>query len=637
MVSHFSEKKRKSLGRRLLIYIALFSTILTILMTIVQVYFDYKNGLERITYRIEQIELSFLDNLNNSVWLSDVNAVSIQLHGMMELQDMQYVEVKDDHDLFLHMGKKLSVNVIERQFELIHQLRNEIIPIGDLIVQFSLEGLYQRLWNKVVYIFVYQGIIIFLLSLFLYIIFYLSVGKHMLHIAEHFQSLGVGSKLKLNRKPHDQYEDELDILENSVNQMVAQVDTETKNNIEAQELLRLSEEKYRRYIDFSPEAVIIADKELVIMQVNKAAVEMMGYSEEELVGHSIREFWAEEEAERAEKENVEMQEKGYMKTIRKFRTKQNNEFFMLINAVEIVPGVNIGFGQDITEQIEMERQLKSLNENLQEQIQRELEKVHYQENIIQEQKRFVDMGQMINAVAHQWRQPLNNMHLIMQMVESIHEGDEYDFDVKDLFKQHEDLVHFMSKTIDDFRNFFAVQQKEKTNFKITRSVIDTVALTQARLAANNINLNLNCHCLGHEFDCNFVDSDDYCDKGNDLYYGYEGEFRQIIINIVNNAQDAIVENRTDLSQKDSIDITVRVSDNEFHIVIANTGSHIEDSVLPRIFDPYFTTKEEGKGTGIGLYMTKTIVKNELRGKIYARNSDDGVEFHLMIPRGSNEK
>ena len=101
-----SVKKRISLGRKLLISIMLFSSVITLITTFIQMYVDYRHGVEKIHHSIEQVELSFLNNIQNSVWQSDVEAVQIQLNGLMKLQDMQYLEVKDDYDLFVSTGER---------------------------------------------------------------------------------------------------------------------------------------------------------------------------------------------------------------------------------------------------------------------------------------------------------------------------------------------------------------------------------------------------------------------------------------------------------------------------------------------------------------------------------------------------
>lgn len=293
-------------------------------------------------------------------------------------------------------------------------------------------------------------------------------------------------------------------------------------------------------------------------------------------------------------------------------------------------------GRNITKRKELELQLQFLNEDLEAQVKIEVEKVRFQEDIIQQQKRFADMGKMINAIAHQWRQPLNNIYIIMQMIQETNSGEDYGVELDELYQQHDNLIHFMSKTIDDFRNYFAVE-KEKKEFNIVNEIIKTALLLRAQMNSNNIGLNIHCGCEKNSFDYNNdIEADDYCNTGHDIFYGQPGEFRQVILNILNNATDAILEKRKHGWDGGAIYLNIKLDDNNFNIFIQNTGDTIEKKVLKKIFDPYFTTKEEGKGTGIGLYMSQMIIKNDMGGSISVKNINDGVEFCIRLPRGLNE-
>lgn len=293
-----------------------------------------------------------------------------------------------------------------------------------------------------------------------------------------------------------------------------------------------------------------------------------------------------------------------------------------------------GTATDITKRKKLEIQLKKQNETLQVQVEKELEKIHFQEAIIYQQKRFSDMGQMINAIAHQWRQPLNNIYLIMQMIQDTHEGEDYGFGLDDLYKQHENIINFMSKTIDDFRNYFSVETTKK-EFKLMTEIVNTASLLLAQMSANDIQLSINCKCKKYSF--NYSSNNNakvYCDEDCDIIYGQPGEFRQVILNILNNAQDAIMEKKDKCLDNGEINLDIEIDDDSFHIILANNGYSINEDVINKVFDPYFTTKEEGKGTGIGLYMSKMIIENKMKGAITVQNTNDGVEFHINLSKTS---
>jgi len=294
-----------------------------------------------------------------------------------------------------------------------------------------------------------------------------------------------------------------------------------------------------------------------------------------------------------------------------------------------------GVIQDITERKNLELSLKELNANLQERVNTELEKVRLQENIIHQQKRFVDMGQMINAIAHQWRQPLNNINLIMDTIRSSYNGKKFnDFNIDYYFDTHSKLVHFMSETIDDFRYFFS-SNKQKQTFSVSSELQKVTSLLSSQLNSHNINLSLQCHCQDQPEGCNFSD-EMTCRLNNDTLYGVSGELRHVFLNIINNAKDAILENSPETQALSKIYLTLIVNDDSLHITIFNTGKQIDESIMIKIFEPYFTTKEEGKGTGIGLFMSKLIIENEFNGRLYSEYIEGGVNFHIIIPKTYEE-
>ena len=164
------------------------------------------------------------------------------------------------------------------------------------------------------------------------------------------------------------------------------------------------------------------------------------------------------------------------------------------------------------------------------------------------------------------------------------------------------IIKFMSKTIEDFRNFFT-PSKEKKEFDIKTSIQKVVDIQQAQLKNHNIELEI----IGDSFTVN----------------GYESEFKQVILNIINNAKDAIIDDKI----KDG-KITIELNKQTKSIKIKDNANGIPKEIRDRIFEPYFTTKEEGKGTGIGLYMSKIIIEKNLGGTLELLDSDKGAVFEI---------
>jgi len=243
-----------------------------------------------------------------------------------------------------------------------------------------------------------------------------------------------------------------------------------------------------------------------------------------------------------------------------------------------------------------------------EQLNKYIEENKLQQEHILEQSRLSQMGEMIGNIAHQWRQPLNTLSLIVQKIGVYHNrGILDDEKLKTSVDKSMLLIDTMSSTIDDFRNFFK-PNKEKETFSISNAVEKAFLITLPILKNNNIKCNL--------------DVDESL-----TVYGYKNEFIQVIINLLNNAKDAMLEN----SIKDStIVVLAKKIDNSIVIRVNDNAGGINSDVLEKIFDPYFTTKEHDKGTGIGLYMSKVIIEDHMSGVLRAYNNESGAVFEIIF-------
>jgi len=231
-----------------------------------------------------------------------------------------------------------------------------------------------------------------------------------------------------------------------------------------------------------------------------------------------------------------------------------------------------------------------------------------QQRLLQEQSKLAAMGEMIGAIAHQWRQPLNALGLSIQNLE-------YDFDdgrvdedfIKQYVKKNKETIGFMSQTIDDFRNFFRVD-KIKEEFDVKNAIEETFSIQEDSLKKHNIRVTI----TGDNFSI----------------YGFRSEFQQVILNILTNAAYELKQG----SIKDpSIDI---ILGNE-SISITDNAMGVDIEIHDRIFEPYFTTKDQGEGTGIGLYMSKIIIEDNMGGTLSVKNKKDaGASFIIDFKKKS---
>jgi len=255
-------------------------------------------------------------------------------------------------------------------------------------------------------------------------------------------------------------------------------------------------------------------------------------------------------------------------------------------------------------------ELETLNRSLDERVKQESAKLHKNEQLLIQQSRQAAMGEMIGNIAHQWRQPLNAIGLIIQNIQlSYYMDDLNDEFMEESTSKGNALVQSMSKTIDDFRDFFK-PNKEKETFKIEEIINQSIELVSAAYTNN------------------FIEIETHLDNKLELH-GYPREFSQVILNLMSNAKDALIE--SEIKDKKVI-ISLFEKEDALTIMIEDNAGGIPKGVIEKIFEPYFTTKKEGEGTGIGLYMSKTIVEDNMAGKLLVSNAKEGAKFSIIFSK-----
>ena len=241
------------------------------------------------------------------------------------------------------------------------------------------------------------------------------------------------------------------------------------------------------------------------------------------------------------------------------------------------------------------------------------ERIQQKQFLIQQSK-LAEMGDMVAAIAHQWNEPLVELSALIQDMQTSYLLDELkDIDVNDFVNDSMIQIKYMSKTLTDFRNFLKPSTK-KNLFSISKAFNEINEIIGKQIFYSNITMSFNYKNADEEL----------------LIYGYENEFKQVLLNLINNAKNKVLEKpQIEENVKAKIDINIERCQNFNTIEIIDDAGPIDEKIINSIFQPYFTTKKDG--TGIGLYMAKVIIEDKMDGNINVRNEDNCVIFTIKLP------
>lgn len=255
-----------------------------------------------------------------------------------------------------------------------------------------------------------------------------------------------------------------------------------------------------------------------------------------------------------------------------------------------------------------ENALESLNQNLSLKVQQGIEQAKQKDKKILEQAKLARIGSMISMIAHQWRQPLSQLSGILMELETTTRFKKVDNNyILNAIDKSDKMIEFMSNTIDDFRNFYK-PDKKKEDFYVSNACKKAINIIDATLENLGINLVLDI-------------------KDDKKIFGYPTEFSQVILNIISNAKDILIERNI---KKPKIEINIESKGVLSIITIKDNAGGIEEKNLEQIFDPYYSTKDLSKGTGLGLYISKLIIERNMGGDLSVSNNNEGAVFKIVV-------
>lgn len=389
--------------------------------------------------------------------------------------------------------------------------------------------------------------------------------------------------------------------------------------------LKQSEAKFRTLFDIAPVFLNSFDKNGKIILWNKECEKTFGWTFDEIKNkkNSLSLFYDDPKV----CEDVMKSFENISDSFEEWHPKTKNGETLVVKwaNIKLPNGETINIGLDITQQRKYEisirekalelkvakLQLENLNSSLEKRIEDEIKKNTKQQHMIMQQNKLAQMGEMIENIAHQWRQPLAQINSSIILIDAILEKHSFkDTLVENKLTEIESLTFYMSKTISDFKNFFN-PNKKKTIFKVENAIQKASDVLKGLINSHHIQIEINIE--------------------KDLKINsYLGELQQVILIIINNSIDAFIHMNIHFPK---ILINAYTDNENLFIHIEDNALGINSDLLDKIFEPYFTTKHKAQGTGLGLYIAKMVVENSLLGFLSVENKQNGACFTIKIPKG----
>ena len=259
---------------------------------------------------------------------------------------------------------------------------------------------------------------------------------------------------------------------------------------------------------------------------------------------------------------------------------------------------------------DLEKENQKLREEISDLKRKISSEIKKSNKVIFQQSKMASLGEMLGNIAHQWRQPLMELSSITMELQAKVEllGKVSNKEIIQTVEKSNDIIKYMSQTIDDFRNFFA-KDKKRVQFKISEQVSSAINMINSSLKKYDIKLEIIV-------------------IKNSSIVGFKNEYSQVLINILSNAKDELVRRKI----KDP-KIILRIGEDKDRSVveIEDNAGGIKIEPIEKVFEPFYT-KNKVNGTGVGLFMSKLIVENNMDGRLLAKNTNKGAKFIIVVPK-----
>ena len=571
----------------------------------------------------------------------------MQIEGIMNLPNMQFVMVKEmlgnSEVPLLTQGVERESYDISQEFNLTYQ--GEIV--GKLFVAASLEQIYQRLIEKSVLIMVSQTIKTLVVSFCILIIIYYLVVRHINRIANYAQKFNLDRldmELVLEGRPQPRKKpDELDTLVSTLNQMRTRLRDELVARHQAVEQLQQERDFSATLINSANMVICCMEPDLTIASINPAAILLTGYHQQELLQHNWLDLFV-SPTQREELNNILNEEGSLADKEVIMHDQQAHELVLQWTFVPFYEGPNlkyqIGFGYDITQLKKVEREIIQLNEQLEGKVverTRSLSEANNQlgkayddlkqaQQTLVESEKMASLGSLVAGVAHEINTPIGiSVTASSYLQERVAD-----------FKSHIESKQLSRSYLNEFTvNLDESMQLLQSNLRRASELIASfkqVAVDQSSEARYNFSLADNLHqvvvSLGHKLKKSQCEVDIQCDPKLSIF-SFPGSFTQIYSNLILNS---INHGFDSWDKPKKITIKVEQQGEELFIDYSDNGRGIPPEILPRIFDPFVTSKRGQGGSGLGTHIIYNLVVQLLKGRIScASEPGQGAQFHIRLP------
>ena len=652
----FLWKSPNRLVYKLVVSMLLFSGAITVIITAIQLYAEYRKDVDEIDTFISRVEKSFVVPIASGLWHFDMQSVRLQLEGMLRFRDIEYLEITEEGSPIVSVGNPQTKHVFSKNIPLIYNYRNQDREIGKLTVVASLTGVYSRLFDRAITILISQGMKTFLVSGFILIIFYLLVTRHLSSISSYLKDLDLKSippTLKLNRRASTK-RDELDQVVESTNEMTMNlhesyqtISTELELRKQAEERLVIAYKDIENRVEERTAELTKTNKQLrqeitqrkraeEALRNSKATLELA----QKMAGLGYWSYNIETEMPTWSREMYVVlgadPEQGQPSYEDHKKTWHPDDWDMFDQAVQdaiqlgktynivirvIFPDHSIHYvntqGYPRYDENGKITELYGTSQDITERMQKDEERKQLQGQLQQSQK-MEAVGTLAGGIAHDFNNILavilGNAELAAddippgnpagKSLKAIHQAS---IRAKDMVQQ---LLAFSRKS-DEETKLLNMTPIIKESLKMLRSAVPTSIEFKQHISGDA------CSILGDA-----------------------AQINQIMMNLVTNASHAMSEEgglldvtleKMILQEETPCFDFILSPGPHIRLKVRDTGKGIPPKILARIFDPYYTTKEVGKGTGMGLSVVHGIVKSHGGGILVESTLGEGTVFEIYFP------